>query len=118
MNHELKMKELELGGHTKSRTQSGFDFAKNIRLVPKFDHKEVAKYFTLFENLVQKLKWPKEHWTTLLHSVFEGKAKDAYTVLSPEQSSDYDVVKQRILKEMNKVYLYVISSISNTILLG
>ncbi len=91
------MKELEIQAK-KSVSSVNFDFAKNIRLVPKFDHKEVAKYFTSFENLAQKLKWPKENWTTLLHSIFDGRAKDVYTALTPEQSADYEIVKERILK--------------------
>lgn len=53
MQHEIKMKELEIQAK-KSVSSVNFDFAKNIRLVPKFDHKEVAKYFTSFENLAQK----------------------------------------------------------------
>lgn len=39
-----------------------------------------------------------ENWTTLLHSIFDGRAKDVYTALTPEQSADYEIVKERILK--------------------
>lgn len=104
MAHEFKLKEL---GMKESKVQSsnstkvahsGFDFGKNIRLVPKFDSKEVTRYFTSFEDLAKKLEWPKKYWTTLLHTVFEGKAKEVYTALSSEQSGDYDVVKQTVLK--------------------
>ena len=103
MNHEITLKEMELkhanqSGNQKHNVHSGFDFAKNIRLVPKFDAKEVTRYFTSFEDLAKKLEWPKKYWTTLLHSVFEGKAIEVYTALSSEQSADYDVVKQTVLK--------------------
>ena len=43
-------------------------------------------------------KWPKEHWTLLLQSVVIRKAREIYTQLSLEQSSDYNKVKELILK--------------------
>ena len=44
------------------------------------------------------MKWPREHWTLLLQSVVIGKAREIYAQLSLEQSSDYDKVKELILK--------------------
>ncbi|VDI18649.1 Hypothetical predicted protein [Mytilus galloprovincialis] len=38
------------------------------------------------------------YWTTMLQSVFEGKAAEIYSALPSEKSSDYDTVKQEILK--------------------
>ena len=48
--------------------------------------------------MAENLKWPREHWTLLLQSVVIGKAREIYTQLSLEQSSDYDTVKELILK--------------------
>ena len=48
--------------------------------------------------MAENLKWPKEHWTLLLQSVVIGKAREIYTKLSLEQSSNYDKVKELILK--------------------
>ena len=48
--------------------------------------------------MAENLKWPREHWTLLLQSVVIGKAREIYTQLSLEQSSDYDKVKELILK--------------------
>ena len=103
LQFELKMKELELEGNSKSKPlplDSGkfFDVTKHIRLVPPFQEKEVDKYFLHFEKVAENLKWPREHWTLLLQSVVIGKARDIYTQLSLEQSSDYDKVKELILK--------------------
>ena len=47
--------------------------------------------------MAENLKWPKEHWTLLLDSVVIGKTRKIYTLLSLEQSSDYDKVKELIL---------------------
>ena len=97
------MKELELQGTSKSKplpldSGKSFDVTKHIRLVPPFQEKEVDKYFLHFEKVAENLKWPREHWTLLLQSVVIGKAREIYTQLSLEQSSDYDKVKELILK--------------------
>ena len=97
------MKELELEGKSKSSplpldSGKSFDVTKHIRLVPPFQEKEVDKYFLHFEKLAENLKWPREHWALLLQSVVIGKAREIYTQLSLEQSSDYDKVKELILK--------------------
>ncbi|VDI53540.1 Hypothetical predicted protein [Mytilus galloprovincialis] len=75
-----------------------FDAAKNIRLVPRFCEKTVDKYFPQFEKIAHNLNWPKPYWTTMLQSVFEGKAAEIYSALPSEKSSDYDTVKQEVLK--------------------
>ena len=103
LQFELKMKELELERKSKSKplpldSGKSFDVTKHIRLVPPFQEKEVDKYFLHFEKVAENLKWPREHWTLLLQSVVIGKAREIYTQLSLEQSSDYDRVKELILK--------------------
>ena len=81
---------MDLGTH--------FDVTKHIRLVPPFQEKEVDKYFHHFEKVAKNLKWPKEHWALLLQSVLIGKASEVFTLLSLEQISDYNKVKELILK--------------------
>ena len=99
--YNLKMKELEMQDKAKTKPLdlgTHFDVTKHIRLVPPFQEKEVDKYFLHFEKVAENLKWPKEHWTLLLQSVVIGKAREIYTQLSLEQSSDYDKVKELVLK--------------------
>ena len=99
--YNLRMKELEMQEKAKTKPLdlgTHFDVTKHIRLVPPFQEKEVDKYFLHFEKVAENLKWPKEHWTLLLQSVVIGKAREIYTQLSLEQSSDYDKVKELILK--------------------
>ena len=98
--YNLRMKELEMQDKVKTKPLdlgTHFDVTKHIRLVPPFQEKEVDKYFLHFENVAENLKWPKEHWTLLLQSVVIGKAREIYTQLSLEQSSDYDKVKELVL---------------------
>ena len=99
--YNLRMKELEMQDKAKTKPLglgTHFDVTKHIRLVPPFQEKEVDKYFLHFEKVAENLKWPKEHWNLLLQSVVIGKAREIYTQLSLEQSSDYDKVKELILK--------------------
>ena len=63
-----------------------------------FKKKRLTNIFLHFEKVAENLKWPKEHWTLLLQSVVIGKAREIYTQLSFEQSSNYDKVKELILK--------------------
>ena len=74
--HELKM--ASLGKHPPSDKASVFDPARNIRLVPPFQEKEVDKYFAHFEKVADSLNWPKESWVLLLQSVLVGKAQEIY----------------------------------------
>ena len=94
--HELKM--ASLGKHPPSDKASTFDPARNIRLVPPFQEKEVYKYFAHFEKFADSLNWPKERWVLLLQSVLVGKAQEIYGSLTVEQSSNYEHVKEAILK--------------------
>ena len=94
--HELKM--ASLGKQSPSDKASAFDPARNIRLVPPFQEKEVDKYFAHFEKVADSLNWPQESWVLLLQSVLVGKAQEIYGSLSVEQSSNYEHVKEAILK--------------------
>ena len=94
--HELKM--ASLGKHSPSDKASAFDPARNIRLVPPFQEKKVDKYFAHFEKDADSLNWSKESWVLLLQSVLVGKAQEIYGSISVEQSSNYDHVKEAILK--------------------
>ena len=94
--HELKM--AGLGKQSPSDRASVFDPVRNIRLVPPFQEKEVDKYFAHFEKVADSLNWPKESWVLLLQSVLVGKAQEIYGSLSVEQSSNYEHVKEAILK--------------------
>ena len=100
LDFELQKLKVEKGQENPvpSHVKSEFDAAKNIRLVPKFQEKSVDKYFPQFEKIAVNLKWPHEFWPTLLQSVLIGKAAEVYSALSLAESSDYDKVKDAILK--------------------
>ena len=95
---QIEKDKLEKQGSSGTSTHSDFDATKNIRLVPKFKGKKVDKYFLHFEKIANSLKWPKESWTLLLQSVFNGKAREIYSSLSIQQCQNYDAVKKAVLK--------------------
>ena len=80
-----------------------FDPSKHIRLVPRFQDKDVDKYFSHFEKVAERLSWPSDMRTLLLQSVLTGKAQEVYSALPVEQSSDYKLVKAAILKAYEQV---------------
>ncbi|KAG1714334.1 hypothetical protein GQR58_001487 [Nymphon striatum] len=86
---ELEIERLKIESETKVRLAelaskdkvefskpNKFDVSKHINMVPPFHENE---------------------YTILLQSVLKGKAIEIYTALSPEQTSDYHVVKESIL---------------------
>ena len=124
MEKEIKLKEieakvqmekdkLEKQGSSGASSHSGFDATKNIRLVPKFEEKEVDKYFLHFEKIAESLKWPKESWTLLLQSVFVGKAREICSSLSIEQCQNYDAVKMQEARYLISI-CFVDQSVSGT----
>ena len=66
--------------------------------MPPFRQADVDKYLLHFEKEVGNRKWPKEYWVMLLQSVLVGKARERYIQLDVEQASNYDNVKELILK--------------------
>ena len=92
---QIKAKELELATATarSSSTSEQFDVTRHIKFVPPFQETEPDKYFLHFEKITTNLSWPEKVWTLLLQSVLVGKAQEAYSALSVDQSSVYDTVK-------------------------
>ena len=72
---KLELKMGGLGIHSPIDKCSAFDPARNIRLVPTFQEKEVDKYFAHFEKVADSLYWPKESWILLLQIVLVSKAQ-------------------------------------------
>ena len=95
--HELELARLGISS-TRSEQGTHFNVCKFIKLVPRFNEKEVSKFFESFEKVASQLKWPKDYWAIMLQAVLTGKAQVAYSSMSAEESASYDKVKQAILK--------------------
>ena len=44
-------------------------------------------------NIFSNLRWPRDQWPLLLHSVLKGKAQEAYTALPIFECVDYAILK-------------------------
>ena len=80
------------------KKKTHFDVAKHICFVPPYIENEVDKCLLLFERVAKDLDWPLNKYTILLLSVLKGKAFEIYLALKPEQTSDYQIVKETISK--------------------
>jgi hypothetical protein len=96
--HAFRLRELELTAARSGVNISTFSVAQQVRLVPKFNERDVEKYFLAFEKTATTLKWPKDQWTMLLQTALSGKALDAYSALPIANIADYDMVKAEILR--------------------
>ncbi|KAF7704204.1 hypothetical protein HF521_021276, partial [Silurus meridionalis] len=72
--------------------------SRHIGLVPIFRENEVDAYFAVFERIATTLNWPKGLWTLLLQCKLSGKAQEACSALTLEQSLDYETVKATVLR--------------------
>ena len=97
MRNEQELRMLESKKESGSKSKN-LEVVRNVKLVPKFNEKEVDRYFQHFEKIAITMEWNKEIWALLLQSVLVGKAQEIYSALSVEQSSDYEIVKARILQ--------------------
>jgi len=114
LKHELTMKELEKQDELNRWNRPSVSNVPNnmfrvdiaVKLVPKFDEKDVDLFFTNFEKIAELNKWPKANWCSVLQSLLIGKAARAYSKLTLHECGDYDVVKDRILNAYEHVPEY------------
>ncbi len=93
-NREKKAQLSEQEGKILKKNQ----IARSMSLVPKFDEKEIEKYFLTFEKVAKSMNWATGMYCLFLQSVLTGKVKDVYCALSTSEFSDYRLVKERILQ--------------------
>lgn len=109
LDRELAHREFDASrGEAQNRPTFGrgsSEFARNRfdvygaqKCAPKFDEKNLEKYFLNFEKTAKMMKWHEDYWTLILQSQLTGKAADAYSSLSIDVSKDYQVVKATILR--------------------
>ena len=91
--HELEVIRLK-----QTLGESNFNVNTALKLVPSFEEKSVPEFFVAFEKLANRLKWPREMWTTLIQNKLIGKAQKVYATLSEDISVDYVTVKEMILR--------------------
>uniref|UniRef100_A0A3B5QIF6 CCHC-type domain-containing protein n=1 Tax=Xiphophorus maculatus TaxID=8083 RepID=A0A3B5QIF6_XIPMA len=78
-------------------TSSSFDVGNNLRLVPQFAEWDPDTFFSLFERVADSRGWSDLDRTLLLQCVFTGKAQEAYSALTVDDSKVYATVKKAVL---------------------
>ena len=98
--HDAKkaLQDAQLAAQHEARDLGLAELRKARELVTPFQEKEIDKYFAHFEKVADSLSWPKDSTILLLLSVLVGKAQEIFGSLSVEQSSNYEHVKEAILK--------------------
>ena len=73
--------------------------SKMPKLPPFDDSKDaIDKYLLRFERIAKVNKWPEEIWASSLSTLLGGKALDAYSRLSEQESKSYSILKESLLK--------------------
>ncbi|XP_069941048.1 uncharacterized protein [Cherax quadricarinatus] len=80
-----------------SYSVNDFSLQKAVQLVPRFNEAEPENFFESFENQARALRWPQQHWASLVHTALFGKAQEFTSVLNDAEFSDYQVVKTTVL---------------------
>lgn len=55
-----------------------------LRLLPKFNERDLDVFFCLFERIAEARNWSDSEQTLLLQCVLSGKAQEAYVSLSSD----------------------------------
>ena len=100
---ETQLRIAELEASKGNGTSSSFDLGKASRLVPDFNEGNVDTFFSSFERLATRLKWPKDQLTLLLQRSLKGKALKAYMALSDADACSYEKVKSQVLQAYSLV---------------
>ena len=100
--HELKLAELNRP-HPVIACDAGFRFGDAIKLVPKFEEKDVDMFFKRFEQVAVCNRWDKSKWVSLFQSQLPLKASKALCMLCSDDIVNYDIVKKCVLKAYEHV---------------
>ena len=95
--HELEKLQYQ------SEVQSTSRQAANTGLTPKLPpfvegRDEMDSYLLRFERFARAAGWEEDQWAVSLSALLTGKALDIYYRLDAEQSSDYDRLKNALLR--------------------
>ena len=104
--HELSIKQMEVelaknaNNSCKATTQNSPVSASSIPKLPPFvDQKDdLDSYLNRFERFAKSNGWEKSSWATCLSALLTGRALDVYSRMPEASASDYDSLKEALLK--------------------
>ena len=93
---EIKLKQMEIGSKGVDDDLHRVDVKVNF--LPEFVEGEEEDFFAQFEKVAKLRKWQKAEWAMLVQIKMKSKAREAYVCLDIGESTDYDVVKEAVLR--------------------
>lgn len=79
------------------RQRSSLPSYENPRMLPWNDEEDIKHYLTTLERIANACRWPRQDWALHLLPLLTGKARAAYVAMDPEESMEYNYVRQAIL---------------------
>ena len=93
--HELELRKI-MANSTTTGTEC---LAKTPKLPPFVEGKdEIDSYLLRFERFAETNKWSKDGWASKLSALLSGKALDVYSRLSTKDATDYNKLRQAVLR--------------------
>ena len=102
MSALMKMVEASLGGKTAGQMQEKTLGERDLKLCKLTDEDDIEAYLTTFERMMEAYEIPKERWVFKLAPQLMGKGQQAYSAMSSEDATDYELVNlTSILRRYN-----------------
>ena len=95
--HELQ--KLQYQSEIESTSRQATSLVQTPKLPPFVeDRDEMDSYLLRFERFARAAGWEEEQWAVSLSALLTGKALDIYYRMDTEESSDYQTLKNSLLK--------------------
>ena len=95
--HELE--KLQYQSKVQSTSRQVTSTVQTPKLPPFVEGRdEMDSYLLRFERFARAAEWEKDQWAVSLSALLTGKALDIYYRMDVEESSDYDDLKQALLR--------------------
>ena len=95
--HEIE--KLQYQSELQNMTKQAIHTVQTPKIPPFVEGRdEMDSYLLRFEKFASAAAWEEDQWAVSLSALLTGKALDIYYRLEPEQSSDYNQLKQALLR--------------------
>ena len=100
LNHEFRMKKLELEAASSQNNSSKDKVlveSRTLKIPYLRDEDDIETYLCTFERIAVANKWKEDTWATRVVPLLTGKAREAYVRMNIEDSDNYTLLKKAIM---------------------
>ena len=109
MSHQFQLLQGEVGnilssGSSRANTLTGDSREtrfKDPKLQPLSKEDDIEHFLATFERVAVTCRWPESTWTIRIVPLLTGKAHGAFVAMDMEDTDDYTLVKEAIMKKYN-----------------